>query len=230
MQVEVLVVAPHPDDAELGAAGAILKLKAAGVRVGVLDLTDGEPTPFGSPEVRALETAAATDILRLDWRGNLGLRNRYLEPTLEARGKLAGVIRELRPKWLMAPYWEDAHPDHVAATQLVDAARFWSKLTKTELPGAPHHPQRIYNYYCVHLKMTPSPSFVLDISDVWLKKLAAIHCFQSQFFTGRSHENPTFVERLETEAAYWGKTIGVAYGEPWSCREPLGLGGLRELV
>ena len=160
MQVEVLVVAPHPDDAELGAAGAILKLKAAGVRVGVLDLTDGEPTPFGSPEVRALETAAATDILRLDWRGNLGLRNRYLEPTLEARGKLAGVIRELRPKWLMAPYWEDAHPDHVAATQLVDAARFWSKLTKTELPGAPHHPQRIYNYYCVHLKMTPSPSFV----------------------------------------------------------------------
>ena len=118
----------------------------------MLDLTSGEPTPHGSPEIRARETAAATKILGLDWRENLGLPNRSLEATIENRAKLAGVIRQQRPRWLFAPYWIDAHPDHVAATQLVEAARFWAKLTKTDLPGAPHHPERIYNYYCVHLK------------------------------------------------------------------------------
>src|SRR5689334_8560941 len=120
--LDVLIIAPHPDDAELGAAGAILKLKAEGRRVGVLDLTDGEPTPHGSPEIRARETAAASEVLGLDWRENLGLPNRRLEATLEARHKLAAVIRRERPRWLLAPYWVDAHPDHVAATQLIEAA------------------------------------------------------------------------------------------------------------
>ena len=114
MHLDVMVVAPHPDDAELGMGGAIMKLRAAGLSVGVLDLTDGEPTPHGSPQIRAEETAAATEILGLDWRDNLGLPNRSLQPTLEARGKLAGVIRNLQPRWLFAPYWIDAHPDHVA--------------------------------------------------------------------------------------------------------------------
>lgn len=230
MKLDVLVIAPHPDDAELGAAGAILKLKAAGKRVGVLDLTDGEPTPFGSPEIRARETAAATQLLQLDWRGNLGLKNRALEASLEARAKLAEVIRRHKPQWLMAPYWEDAHPDHVAATALIEAARFWAKLTKTDLAGEPHHPQRIYYYYCVHLKLAPQPAFVLDISDCWEQKLAAITCFQSQFVTGRSAEPPTFLDRLRDEAAYWGKSIGTRYGEPWASREPLGLSGMSDLV
>src|SRR5690348_2393068 len=100
------------------------------MRVGVIDLTDGEPTPFGSPEVRARETARATEILGLDWRENLGLSNRQLEHTLEARRALAEVFRKARPRIIFAPYWDDAHPDHVAASQLADAARFWSKLTK----------------------------------------------------------------------------------------------------
>ena len=225
--LDALIIAPHPDDAELGAGGAILNMKAEGWKVGVLDLTDGEPTPHGSPEIRARETAAATEILQLDWRGNLGLPNRSLEPTLAARGKLAGVIRELRPRWLFAPYWVDAHPDHTAATQLIEAARFWAKLTKSELPGEPWHPQRIYYYYCVHLKLAPQPAFVLDISDVWDRKIAAIECYTSQFVTGRS---PTFLEQLRNEAAYWGKTIGVHYGEPIASREPLGLTSIAKLV
>ena len=136
-ELDYLVIAPHPDDAELGAGGAILMLKAEGARVGVLDLTDGEPTPYGSPEVRRRETEAATALLGLDWRGNLGLPNRSLTADLEARARLAGVLRRLRPRFLFAPYWEDAHPDHVAASALVDAARFWAKLTKTDLPGEP---------------------------------------------------------------------------------------------
>src|SRR4051794_16850139 len=122
--LDYLVIAPHPDDAELGVGGSILLLQSQGARVGVLDLTDGEPTPFGSPEIRRRETDAATAVLGLAWRGNLGLTNRRLEADLAARGKLAGVLRELRPRVLFAPYWDDSPPDHVAATPLIDAARF----------------------------------------------------------------------------------------------------------
>src|SRR5438093_12515467 len=90
--LDYLVIACHPDDAELGCGGAILSLKAQGARVGVLDLTNGEPTPHGSPEIRQRETAAATALLQLDWRGNLGLPNRSLVADLEARRLVAGMI------------------------------------------------------------------------------------------------------------------------------------------
>ncbi len=228
--LDILVIAPHPDDAELGMAGAIMKFIAEGRRVGVLDLTSGEPTPHGSLEIRARETAAASKIMGLTWRENLGLPNRSLEPTLEARAKLAGVIRREKPQWLFAPYWVDAHPDHVAATELVDAARFWAKLTKTDWPGEPHHPQRIYNYYCIHLKQAIQPAFVLDVSEYWERKFAAIRAYESQFITGRPTGTPTLVDGFEIEAAYWGKTIGVRYGEPFACREPLGMRSMEELV
>src|SRR5579872_6620678 len=95
--LDYLIIAPHPDDAELGVGGTILLLKSQGARVGVLDLTDGEPTPHGSPEIRQRETEAATRILGLDWRGNLGLPNRRLTADLESRAKLAGALRQLRP-------------------------------------------------------------------------------------------------------------------------------------
>jgi bacillithiol biosynthesis deacetylase BshB1 len=228
--LDVLVVAPHPDDAELGMAGAIMKFKDDGWRVGILDLTDGEPTPFGTPEIRAGETAAATAILGLDWRENLGLPNRRLEATLEARAKLAGVFRSQRPRWIFAPYWVDAHPDHVAATELIEAARFWSKLTKTDLPGEPHHPQRIFYYYCVHLRIIPQPAFVLDISPYWERKRAAIECYRSQFSEGRSQGPPTFIDLLRDQAATWGWSIGTQYGEAFASREPVGLTTLTGLI
>ena len=228
--LDILVVSPHPDDAELGAAGAILKCKSEGLSVGVLDLTNGEPTPFGSAEVRAQEAAAAGKILQLDWRENLGLPNRSLEPTIAARAKLAGVFRQLRPRWLFAPYWVDAHPDHVAATQLIEAARFWSKLTKTDLPGEPHYPERIYYYYCVHLHLIPQPALVLDISAYWEQKRAAIECYRSQFLEGRSRQGPTLIDHWRDQAATWGWSIGVAYGEPFASREPIGLTSMKALI
>ncbi len=228
--LDILVIAPHPDDAELGMGGAILKFLSEGLRVGVLDLTNGEPTPHGSEKMRARETDNATKALNLPWRENLGLPNRSLEPTLEARGKLAEVFRREKPRWLFAPYWEDAHPDHLAATQLVEAARFWSKLSKSELAGEPHHPERIFNYYCVHLKMAPQPAFVLDISSFWNQKRQAIECYQSQFVQGREHLVPSFIDSLRDEAAFWGRTIGTQYGEPFACREPLGLASMEHFV
>jgi bacillithiol biosynthesis deacetylase BshB1 len=227
MLLDVLVIAPHPDDAELGMGGAIVKLICEGKKVGVLDLTNGEPTPHGSVEIRARETAAATKVLGLKWRENLGLPNRSLEATLENRAKLAAVIRRTRPRWLFAPYWDDAHPDHTAATKLVDDARFWAKLTKTDLAGEPHHPERIYNYYCIHLKAAPQPAFVLDITEEWEAKLASVRAYESQFLTGR---DGTFFDRIRDEASFWGKTIGRPYGEPFNCREPIGLGTMEGLV
>jgi bacillithiol biosynthesis deacetylase BshB1 len=227
--LDALVIAPHPDDAELGMAGTILKFKAEGKSIGILDLTDGEPTPHGSPEIRARETAAATAILGVDWRGNLGLPNRSLQHTLEARAKLAGVIRQQKPRWLFAPYWVDAHPDHVAAIELIEAARFWAKLSKTDMPGTPHHPERIFHYNCVHLRVVDKPTFVVDISEFWERKAAAIRCFESQFITGRPTEPPTFLDRLRDQAAYWGWAINANYGEAFYCRETVGLKSFRDV-
>ena len=228
--LDVLVVAPHPDDAELGMGGAILKMQASGLRVGVVDLTSGEPTPHGTLEIRAAETARATEILNLAWRRNLGLPNRSLVADLDARRAVAEVVRETRPKWLFAPYWVDAHPDHWAATELVEGGRFWAKLTKSDMSGEPHHPQRVFYYYCVHLKQAIQPAFIVDISEQWPTKRAAIEAYQSQFITGRPSKARSFVDRLEIEAAYWGQLIGVAYGEPYHCREPIGLSDFGSLV
>jgi len=228
--LDYLVIASHPDDAELGAGGTILLLKSQGAKVGVLDLTDGEPTPHGSAEIRQAETEAATKILGLDYRGNLGLRNRFLTADLESRHRLAGRLRELRPRVLLAPYWEDTHPDHVAATALVDAARFWAKLTKSDLPGEPHFPKHILYYFSIHLRIHPKPSFVLDVTPHHEIKMQALSCYRSQLITGRPTTHPTLMDDIRDRARFWGWTIGTAYGEPLVSREEIGLRGLNELV
>lgn len=228
--LDYLVIAPHPDDAELGVGGTILMLKAEGAKVGVLDLTDGEPTPHGTPELRRRETEAATAILGLDWRGNLGLPNRSLQADLESRRLLAGTLRQLRPRCLFAPYWDDAHPDHVAASALVDAARFWAKLTKTDMAGEPHFPQRIIYYLSVHLRLHVRPSFVTDISSHLEKKMQALACYRSQFIDGRPTVPPTILDDLRDRARYWGWAIGARFGEPFVTREEIGLRSLRDLV
>jgi bacillithiol biosynthesis deacetylase BshB1 len=228
--LDYLIIAPHPDDAELGAGGTILVLRREGAKVGVLDLTDGEPTPFGSREIRQRETDAATAILGLDWRGNLGLPNRSLVADLDSRARLAGMFRRLRPRVILAPYWEDAHPDHVAASSLVDAARFWAKLTKCDLPGEPYFPQRLYYYFSVHLRIHPRPSFVVDIGRHIEEKMQAIACYRSQFIEGRPTAPPTILDDLRDRARYWGWAVGAAYGEPFVSREEIGLRSLRDLT
>lgn len=227
--LDVLIVAPHPDDAELGMGGAIQRFQAEGLRVGVLDLTSGEPTPFGDPETRKQETAEATRILGLKWRQNLGLPNRSLVADLEGRRAIAGVIRQTKPKWVFAPYWEDSHPDHVAATRMVEDARFWAKLSKSDIPGEPCAPPKLLYYFCIHLRLAFQPAFVLDVSPYYETKRAAILAYRSQFVTGRSPAIP-FIDRLRDEDAHWGYLIGAAYGEPFASREPIGLSGLGALV
>jgi N-acetylglucosamine malate deacetylase 1 len=228
-QLDYLVIAAHPDDAEIGAGGTILSLKAQGASVGILDLTDGEPTPHGSPEIRRRETEAASQILRLDWRGNLGLPNRSLVADLESRHRLAGMIRRLRPRVLLTHYWEDAHPDHVAASALVDAARFWAKLTKTDLPETPHYPERILYFCSMHLRLNIRPSFILDVSSHHDGKMRAVTSYHTQVIQGRPTTPPTFLDELRDWARYWGWAIGAVYGEPFVCRESVGLRDLRDL-
>jgi bacillithiol biosynthesis deacetylase BshB1 len=228
--LDTLVVAPHPDDAELGAGGTIVRLMSQGWRVGILDLTSGEPTPLGSPQRRAEETAAANRALGDPWRKNLGLRNRSLEPTLEHRRALASVFRTTRPRLIFAPYWEDAHPDHTAASRLVDEARFWSKLSKTDIPGMPFHPARILYYFSVHLRIVERPSFLLDISGQLDAKLAALRCYRSQLVDNQPAGKPGVIDSVCDRTRFWGHLAGVLHAEPFASREPVALGSLEHLL
>jgi bacillithiol biosynthesis deacetylase BshB1 len=228
--LDILIIAPHPDDAEIGMGGTIPLLLAEGQRVGILELTDGEPTPLGSREARRSETEAATRVLGVEWRRQLDLPNRKLEHTLDARWAVAAVIRETRPRVLFAPYWEDAHPDHVAATALVEAARFWAKLTKSDLPGEPHFPRHIFYYFNMHLRVHERPAFVLDVSNHFETKVRAVECYESQFGRERGPNGARLIDDVRARARYWGWTIGVVYGEPFASREPIGLSRLGSLV
>lgn len=228
LPLDVLAVATHPDDAEIGVGGTLLSCLRQKLRVGVLDLTSGEPTPRGAPEIRAAETAAASKILGLDWRDNLGLPNRSLEHTLDARRALAAVFRLTRPKLILAPYWEDSHPDHLAASSLVDAARFWSKLSRSDIPGEPYLPPRVLYYFSIHLRIHPQPAFVFDISDTLDAKMQSIACYESQFVTSRSSTDPTALDDIRDRARYWGWSIGTKYGEPFASRETVRMTSFRD--
>ncbi len=227
--LDLLVVATHPDDAEISVGGTIVKAIAEGLQVGVLDLTSGEPTPHGTDELRKKETAAATKILGVHWRDNLGLPNRKLEDTLEARRALTNVFRTQRPRMILAPWPEDAHPDHVRASQLCDDARFWSKLSRTDLEGDPYWPPQMLYYFSVHLRIHPKPSVVIDISDFIDQKMAAIECFESQVKIGRDPSFPTPLDDVRDRARYWGWSIHSAYGEPLLSREEIRISSVKGL-
>lgn len=227
MEDVALVVAPHQDDAEISMGGAIAALRRQGVRVVIADLSDGEPTPFGSPEIRAQETQAASRILGVEERILLGLTNREIFDTIEARKKVASVIRQIRPTILFAPYWEDAHPDHVQASKLVDAARFYSKFVKTDLPYDPWYPKRQFYFFSTHMRVRIEPTFIFDISDFLEVKMSSIRAYESQFVC-----HPQNAERLtmiRNEALYWGAQIGAGAGEPFVSKENIRVASSRAL-
>lgn len=229
-QLDLLVVAPHPDDAEISVGGTIVASRAQGLRVGVVELTSGEPTPFGTDERRIQETETATRLLDLSWRHNLFLPNRSLQPDLEGRRRLAEVFRQTRPKIILGPYWQDAHPDHTAAAQLVDDARFWSKLSRTDLAFERYWPPMLLHYFSIHLRIHPAASVVLDISAHIETKMAAVEAYRSQMVEGRDTKHPTVLDDIRDRARYWGWTIGTAYAEPLCNREQVGIRSLQDLI
>ena len=228
--LDVLVVAPHPDDAEISVGGLITVSRRQNLRVGVVDLTTGEPTPHGSDELRRSESQEATRILDLSWRRNLQFPNRSLQPTLSARRQLAEVFRHTRPQIILAPYWQDAHPDHVAASSLVDDARFWSKLSRSDLDGDPFWPPLLMHYFSIHLRIHPSASIVVDVSDSIEEKMASVEAYRSQLIEGRDATFPTIVDDIRDRARYWGWTIGRAFGEPLVNREQVGVSSLQDVL
>ncbi|MCX7388028.1 MAG: bacillithiol biosynthesis deacetylase BshB1 [Planctomycetota bacterium] len=230
LPLDILVVAPHPDDAEISLGGTIAVSLQQNLRVGVVELTSGEPTPHGSIETRRRETQKSTEILGLTWRSHLDLPNRSVQPNLEARRKLAEIFRTVRPQIILAPYWQDAHPDHVAASSLCDDARFWSKLSRSDMAGDPFWPPLLLHYFSIHLRIHPAPSIVMDISSQIETKMSAVRAFESQLITGRNEEFPTIIDDIRDRARYWGWSIGKAFGEPLVNRESTGIASLSSLL
>lgn len=223
----ILVVGPHPDDQELGMGGTVVRLANQGHNVLLLDMTNGEPTPLGSPEQREIEWTNAAQIMGVK-RRLLGLPNRSVMHTLEARHAVAGVIREHQADIIFVPYEQDAHPDHRAVTRIVEDARFDAKLTKIDLPGEPCYPKWLFYYYATHLRWVADPSFCLDISDQMDAKEAAIKAYETQFVL--PEKNRRVVEWVRDFNSYMGSRIGVRYAEPFFTKEPLGLGSFDALV
>jgi bacillithiol biosynthesis deacetylase BshB1 len=224
--LSIVVVGPHPDDQELGMGGTIARLARQGHAVHLIDVTNGEPTPLGSVEIRARESAAAAEVLGVK-RTLLGLKNREVVHDVPSRHKLAALYRVHRPNVVFVPYPVDAHPDHVAVTRIAEDARFDAKLTKSDIPGEPWHPKRIIYYYCTHLRSNFVPTFCVDVTGEIDVKMRAIAEYRSQF----SHPGSAGVpEMVRTTAGYFGGRIGTAYAEPFFTHEVLGLSGLGELV
>jgi len=244
---KIAVFGPHPDDQELGMGGTIARLGEQGHDVLLVDMTNGEPTPHGDPETRAQEAGEATRILapgsgpgRVS-RLLLGLPNREVVHTVEARHKVAGAIRAHQADVLFVPYFEDAHPDHRATTRIVEDARFDAKLTKVEMPapvdgwtgekhelGPPIYPRWLFYYYCTHLRWVADPSFIFDITGEEDRKRRVIEAYRTQFVL--PEKNRRVIEWIGSAGHYFGSRIGTASGEPFFTKEPLGLGGLDSVV
>lgn len=235
----ILVIGPHPDDQELGMGGTIALLAAQGHNILLLDITDGEPTPHGSPEVRAKEAAEAARALSAPnnpvKRILLGLRNRFVEHSVEARHKVAGVIRAHQAQILFVPHPDDAHPDHRAVTRITEDARFDAKLTKLDMPipegltpGSPTYPKWLIHYYATHLRAVPQPTFLIDISSHLEHKMQSIAAYKSQFEA--NPKNRQVPDWVRAQATYMGSRLGTAAAEPFSSPEPLGLRSLDSLA
>ena len=223
----ILVVGPHPDDQELGMGGTIAKLAEQGHDVLLLDMTNGEPTPHGDPQTRAVEATKAAEILGVK-RQLLDLPNRMLEHNIESRHLVAGVIREHQAQIVFTPYFQDAHPDHVATTRIVEDARFDAKLTKIDLPGEPIYPKWLFYYYCTHLRWVTDPNFLFDITGYEDRKRDSIVAYETQFVI--PERNRRIVEWIKSANEYLGSRIGVTSAEPFYTKEPLGLTGLDSLT
>lgn len=228
--VKVLIIAPHPDDAELAMGGTIAKMVDAGWEVTIVDLTDGEPTPHGSRNIRSQETNAATAILGIKQRVCLDMPNRYLRATLRNRELLAETIRVNRPDVLFGLQLPDWHPDHVAAASLVRDARFHAKLHKTTMAGLPYWTPVQFTYFSPHRDRYPKPSFVIDITDQWETKINSIKAYQSQIRNTLFADGTSLVDKVEIICRYFGHCAGVKFGEPFFSQGPLSIKQIQLLV
>ena len=219
---DILAIAAHRDDVEQTCGGTLLKAAQSGQRTGILDLTQGEMGTRGSAESRAQEAARAAEILQVSHRQALDVPDGRVENTYENRLKIARVIRELRPRVVILPYWQARHPDHYNCATVAYEACFLSGLTKLEIAGTqPHRPFKIIYASLYH---DVRPTFVVDITEQFDARVESLFAYSTQYAdqTAGSQLFPKkdeIRERLAAMAGYYGLLAGVRYAEPFVCKE-----------
>jgi N-acetylglucosamine malate deacetylase 1 len=238
MKVDILAIGVHPDDVELSCAGTILKHRAAGKKVGMLDLTKGELGTRGNAELRTKEANAAAQILGATFRTQLDFKDGFFENNELHQRKLIEQIRLCQPEIVLCNAVSDRHPDHARAAKLVAEACFYSGLSKIETVfdkkvQAAWRPKAIYHYVqdqYIH------PDFVIDVSDYVEKKQEAMMAYASQFYNPKSKEPETpisskeFLEYLNAKMAIWGRSIGAKYAEGFTVSRYPGVNNLFDLI
>ncbi|HEV2215858.1 MAG TPA: bacillithiol biosynthesis deacetylase BshB1 [Terracidiphilus sp.] len=221
LPADVLAIAAHRDDVEQTCGGTLLRMAARGLRTAILDLTQGEAGTRGSAAERAQEAAEAARLLGVGWRQALDLPDGAVENTLENRRKIAKVLRELRPRVVILPYWQARHPDHATTATLGYDACFLAGLAKVETGAPPHRPFKVV-YASLYADVRPS--FVVDITPFIEQRHAALMAYRSQYATQQTGSG-LFVpeeeirERTFAEARHYGLLGGVRYGEPFVQKE-----------
>lgn len=223
MPVDVLLIGAHPDDVEWAIGGIALLLRDKGITFTLLDLTKGEMGSRGTPEERKIEAASAAEFLGASARENLNLPDCGLADSPENRRLIAGVVRRHRPKMVLAPLWEDRHPDHAAAGWIVRNAQLYCELKNLDDPNPPHKPGA-FLFYPIHKYQ--QPPFVIDTSAIFPRKLELLRIFHSQF---AAHAGD-FLFRLESRDRYFGSQAGVRHGEALVLDQSLRLGGLDDVL
>jgi N-acetylglucosamine malate deacetylase 1 len=225
MPVDVLAIAAHRDDVELTCAGTLLRAADAGRRTGILDLTAGETGTRGSAELREKEAARAAEVLGVSERRNAGLPDAHLQNTDQMRRLVVEHIRHFAPRVVILPYAVGRHPDHRMASELGRDACFLAGLAKYDAGGAPHRPFKIL--YALSYREDPvKPTFVVDITPQFERKMAAIRCYASQFDGAKAAGEifPTgqdLYSLVETQNAHYGSLIRTRYGEPFFTDETM---------
>lgn len=220
--VDILAFSPHPDDVELGCGGSLILAADSGLRVMVVDLTVGEMSSRGTPAQRADEAKTATRLLGVSARLSLGLPDTKIGAEPEHRAAVIELIRETEPRLVLAPFQEDRHPDHRAASNLIREACFYAGVSKMG-SGEPYRPSQLF-FYMIHSPF--DPSFIINVTPVWEQRMAAVRAYQSQFQAetdgpATALSQPEFLRAVEARAIWFGAMIGAAYGEPFFSTGPV---------
>ena len=238
MKLDILVLAAHPDDAEISCAGTIARHVAMGHKVGIVDFTKGELGTRGTVEIRAAEAAAAAKVLGVSVRENLGLRDGFFENDATHQLAVIRTIRKYQPSIVLANAVYDRHIDHGRGASLAYDACFLSGLVRIETldengnKQAPWRPGVVYHYI---QSLYIEPDFIVDVSDYWDIKIEALKAFKSQFYDPQNSETETYISRpgfikmIEARASDWGYAIGSKYGEGFTTRRYLGVNSLFDL-
>ena len=217
-KIDCLAFGAHPDDVELFCSGLLAKLPKQRYTTGIIDLTRGELSSNGTREIRESETKKASEILQVTIRQNLEFQDGNIENNHQNRIEIIKQLREYQPNIVLLPYWEDRHPDHVAASKIITDACYYSGLSKIDTNQKPHRPKTIL-YYMMHSIFTPS--LIVDISKEMDTKIKAIKSYESQFGQSDEKNNETYINKPEffdsivNRAKFYGYEINAKYGEPY---------------